>query len=136
MKTTDWLVPGVLVFPLLFAGCTGNSSNDAVGKPDAMQGKVASVNPESRSREDKDNVQAAPAQLSADDQQLAQAQRFCPKSGKPLGSMGVPIKVMLKGQPVFLCCEGCEKDAREHPDQMLAKAEELKAKAKSSPAGK
>jgi hypothetical protein len=45
--------------------------------------------------------------------------------------MGVPVKVMLKGQPVFLCCKGCKEDALANPDEMLAKVEKLKAKAKS-----
>jgi hypothetical protein len=36
---------------------------------------------------------------------------------------------MLKGQPVFVCCKGCVEDAQENPDQTLAKAAALKAKA-------
>ena len=39
----------------------------------------------------------------------AQAQKICPVSGKPLGSMGKPIKVAVGEQKeeVFLCCQGC-----------------------------
>jgi Cu(I)/Ag(I) efflux system membrane fusion protein len=77
-------------------------------------------------------VKAALAKLSAEDRPLAAAQGFCPESGKPLGSMGVPVKVLVKGQPVFLCCQSCEDEAREHPDQTLTKVEELKAKVKAS----
>ncbi len=35
--------------------------------------------------------------------------------------MGVPVKITLKGQPVFLCCKGCETDAVENADATLAK---------------
>jgi Cu(I)/Ag(I) efflux system membrane fusion protein len=81
-------------------------------------------------------VKAALAKLSAQDRQLTEAQGFCPETGEPLGSMGVPVKVMLKGQAVFLCCKNCEDDAREHPDQTLAKVEKLKTKSKVAPTGR
>src|SRR5207249_7115494 len=77
-------------------------------------------------------AKAALAKLNPEDRALAEAQGFCPETGEPLGSMGVPVKIMLKGQPVFLCCKGCEDNAREHPDQTLVKVQELKAKVKAS----
>ncbi|MDR3634432.1 MAG: heavy metal-binding domain-containing protein [Isosphaeraceae bacterium] len=46
--------------------------------------------------------------LSAEDQMLAAAQKTCPVTGKPLGSMGPPVPVVVAGKRVFLCCEGCE----------------------------
>jgi hypothetical protein len=55
-------------------------------------------------------------------------QKTCPIMGKPLGSMGTPVKVVLNNQPVFLCCEACEAQAKEHAAQTLAKVKELKAK--------
>ena len=58
---------------------------------------------------------AAVAKLSAADQPLAEAQLFCPiEEGSRLGSMGTPVKLMLGGKPVFLCCKGCEDAAREN----------------------
>jgi hypothetical protein len=45
--------------------------------------------------------------------------------------MGVPIKLLIKEQPVFICCKGCEGEARERADQTLAKVAELKATAKA-----
>jgi hypothetical protein len=60
---------------------------------------------------------------------LARAQRLCPVRNQPLGSMDVPAKVMIHGQPVFLCCEGCEMQALAKADQTLAKVKELKEKA-------
>jgi hypothetical protein len=45
-----------------------------------------------------------------------------------LGSMDVPVKVMIEGQPVFLCCAGCEDKAKANPKQTLQKVEELKVR--------
>ena len=43
--------------------------------------------------------------------------------------MGKPIKLLVKGQPVFVCCAGCEDEVKEEPDRTLATVERLKAKA-------
>lgn len=49
--------------------------------------------------------------LSPDDRRLAVAQKFCPVlPDTRLGSMGVPVKVMVEGKPVFLCCSRCKTD--------------------------
>jgi len=47
------------------------------------------------------------AKLPPEDQKLALAQRICPVAGEPLGSMGVPIKIELECQVVFLFCKAC-----------------------------
>jgi membrane fusion protein, copper/silver efflux system len=65
------------------------------------------------------------AQLSPEDQALAAHQKFCPVTGLMLGLMGVPVKVMLKNQPVFLCCPGCIEEAKSNPDRILKKVAEL-----------
>jgi hypothetical protein len=86
------------------------------------------------SRDEEDKVQAALAKLGPEDRRLAEAQGYCPiRESNRLGSMGTPVKVMVKGQPVFLCCEGCEKEALENPDLTLARLEKRKPKAKASP---
>ncbi|MCC6491720.1 MAG: efflux RND transporter periplasmic adaptor subunit, partial [Pirellulales bacterium] len=59
--------------------------------------------------------------LSAADRELALAQVMCPVTQEPLGSMGVPAKITLQGQPVFLCCKGCERQAAQNAEQTLAK---------------
>jgi Cu(I)/Ag(I) efflux system membrane fusion protein len=67
------------------------------------------------------------ARLSADDRKIAEKQQFCPiLSDNKLGAMGVPVKVMLENQPVFLCCDGCKKQAQDHPQETLAKVQKLK----------
>lgn len=68
------------------------------------------------------------AELAPEDRQLAEAQGFCVVSDEPLGSMGAPIKLMVDGQPAFVCCKGCEKKALADPAKTLAKIEELKAR--------
>lgn len=74
-------------------------------------------------------IQAALARLSEADRSLAEQQRFCavlPESR--LGSMGTPVKIEIKGKPVFLCCEACRDEAKANPDGTLKKAEKLKIK--------
>ena len=61
------------------------------------------------------------AELSAADRALAQKQKICPVSGEPLGSMGKPYKVTVKGQVLFLCCRGCEAEIKKNPEKYLAK---------------
>jgi Cu(I)/Ag(I) efflux system membrane fusion protein len=60
-------------------------------------------------------------QLPEADRKLALAQRICPVTGAALGSMGVPVKITLRGQTVFLCCKGCIGKAKRSPDEMLKK---------------
>ena len=78
-----------------------------------------------------DEVAAERAKLSPDDRALVEAQEWCVIStDERLGSMGPPIKLDIKGQPVFVCCKGCNRKAKADPDKTLAKVAELKAKAK------
>jgi membrane fusion protein, copper/silver efflux system len=61
------------------------------------------------------------------DRELVAQQRFCAISDKSrLGSMGPPIKVVLSGEPVFLCCEGCEPAAKDDPQGTIARAKQLR----------
>jgi hypothetical protein len=77
-------------------------------------------------------VKAALAKLPPEDRRLAEAQVFCAiDQDTLLGSSGVPIKVMCKGQPVFVCCKGCAAEVRAHPEQALADLEKLTARVKS-----
>jgi hypothetical protein len=60
----------------------------------------------------------------------------CPVTGEPLGSMGPPVKVIVQGQPVFLCCAGCEMEAQEHAEETLKKLEKLTGEKGDVPASK
>jgi hypothetical protein len=82
-----------------------------------------------------DDVATERAKLSAEDRGLVEAQEWCAIStDERLGSMGPPIKLTIKGEPVFICCKGCQKKAEGNPDKTLAKVEELKSKAKTEKA--
>ncbi len=59
--------------------------------------------------------------LTAEDRELIAKQKVCPVSGDALGSMGDPVKVVVKGQTVFLCCSGCVEAIQKDPDKYLAK---------------
>jgi Cu(I)/Ag(I) efflux system membrane fusion protein len=59
--------------------------------------------------------------LSPEDLAAAKKQEVCPVTGEKLGSMGKPYKVTVKGQTVFLCCDGCEEAIKADPDKYLAK---------------
>jgi uncharacterized protein (TIGR02231 family) len=79
-------------------------------------------------------VKASLAKLSPEDRQLAEAQRFCAiDQESPLGINGPPLKSVIKGQPVFFCCKGCQTEARTHPDEALAQLEKLRARLKAGP---
>jgi multidrug efflux pump subunit AcrA (membrane-fusion protein) len=127
--------------------CCSNCVTGALANPEKTLGKVGKANapsaptggvstqpapaPNSSSKAAK--FKAVLAKLSPEDRRLAEEQGFCPETENPLGEMGVPVKITLKGQPVFLCCKSCENEAREHADETLAKIAELKAKMKAVP---
>jgi Cu(I)/Ag(I) efflux system membrane fusion protein len=77
--------------------------------------------------DEESKFKAAIAALSnPEDRKLAQAQGSCPVLGNRLGSMGVPVKIVLEEQPVFLCCQGCVKEARSDPRKTLDKVQQLR----------
>jgi len=47
--------------------------------------------------------------LTKYDQLKVAIQKICPVTGKPLGSMGDPLKVKIGEEEIFLCCKGCTK---------------------------
>src|SRR3990172_5371883 len=78
-------------------------ASQGVTQPNA----VANHSPQDSAVSDEEaaEIRANLAKLSEEDQQLAVAQGFCAIMVKNrLGLMGPPIKVMVKDQPVFLCC--------------------------------
>lgn len=102
-------------FALLLAGC-GDKTTQSTPAP-APGGDVPL-----------DKVGVQRGKLSTDDRKLVEAQEWCVISNERLGTMGPPIKLDIKGQPVFICCAGCKDKAERDPDQTLATLEELKAK--------
>ncbi len=109
----------IALFALCLAGC-GSPQNSA----------PSTAAQEHAEHEGTAERQANFAKLSDEDRSLAEAQGYCAVTSDPLGSMGPPLKLTLKDQPVFLCCKGCVNKARSNPDNTLAKVEQLKAKVK------
>jgi hypothetical protein len=120
MKASYWLWLSLLMVSLAVAGC-GGGTTDKQGAAGGAAGQT----------KEQAEIKANLAKLAPEDQKLALAQRDCPITDEPLGSMGVPDKVMVQGQPVFLCCRACEKKAQADPGKTLAKVKDLKAKATS-----
>jgi len=97
------------------AGKSGAGSKVKPSTPDDMDAKIKS----------------AMQKLPDADRRLAEAQKICPiLKDSLLGSMGVPIKLTIQDQPVFLCCKGCEKGALVNPKRTLDEVARLKAKSK------
>lgn len=119
-----------LAVALFVAGCKARS-------PDQTQAAQAAQPAADGETEEEADIRAARAELSPKDQRLVAAQEFCAvMPAKRLGVMGLPLKVMVKDQPVFLCCKGCRRKALADPDKTLAMVEELKAKVKAASANK
>lgn len=111
MTVNGWLAGVVLAGSVALTGCGGGSSPTAP-KP---------------AGEEQADVTTNLAKLSAEDKALAEAQKVCPVTGEPLGSMGVPPKVILNGEAVFLCCSGCQGKAEADPDKALQATADAKA---------
>lgn len=64
---------------------------------------------------------AAINKLPEADRKAALAQKVCLVGGDHLGAMGAPVKKVVKGKTVFLCCDSCSEDLEKNPDKYLAK---------------
>ena len=93
---------------LSYFGAGSSSASSAAGKEVAATQRAAAA-PASKI-EPSAGTSAVPkprAKLSAADEALVAKQMVCPVSGEPLGSMGVPVRAVVSGKTVFLCCAGC-----------------------------
>jgi hypothetical protein len=120
---------GFLVLALALALVVAGCKDDPVDKTTKATDTQTQTGGTSTQPKEDPEVKASLDKLSREDQMLARAQRICPVSDEPLGSMDVPLKVTIEGQTVFLCCGGCKKDALANPEKTLAKVKELKEKA-------
>lgn len=108
----------VLLAALAVAGCNTNKDKPHADAP-AVPTKP-------------DEVATERAKLDPADRASVDAQEWCVvQTEERLGSMGPPVKLDIKGQPVFICCKGCKRKAEADPDKTLTKVAELKAKAKA-----
>lgn len=129
MKTICWLWCVVLLIPSTLVGCKDASSTKT--KEPAAQGRVSGE--AATGKDEEAEIRANLSQFGPEDRKLAEEQKFCViQEETRLGAMDAPIKVVVKGQPVFVCCKGCVKKALKNPEQTLTKVGELKSKAAAS----
>lgn len=128
------VIDGKSVF-VCCSGCT-DKANAEPGKTAAKAaalaaGKTTTLTKPSSTKptvsEEEAEIRTALAKLPDTDRLLAELQRFCPVQEERLGSMGVPLKEMLDGKPVFVCCKGCRTALLKQPAVMLAKVEAFKS---------
>ena len=58
--------------------------------------------------------------MTKEDAPLIAKQAKCPVMDESLGSMGQPIKLLVGGKPLYLCCKGCIKKVQAEPEKYLA----------------
>ncbi len=125
---------------VVFLCCSG-CKKQALADPKATLDKIRQLKAEkkgratfvagsaisSQSQDVEAEIETALSALAPEDQALARAQRTCPviKESR-LGSMGPPVKVLIDGKPVFLCCEGCKDDALARPQETLSEVARLR----------
>lgn len=96
--------------------------------PEGMAGSEAeSAEEDARLAE---TIAANLGKLTAADRKLAELQKDCPITDKPLGFMGVPPKLDVSGQSVFVCCSGCTPAVQMDPAGTLAKIREQKSESR------
>lgn len=116
MRATCWLCLALVLFVAGLSGCK---------EPVPEKPKGPSAQTPSEDDERKVNF----GKLDEPDRKLAEAQVFCAVEHKSrLGSMGTPYKLVVKDQPVFLCCKSCQRRALADPEKTLANVAELKKK--------
>lgn len=120
---------GCIAPALLLAFTSIGCKDSSLGSPRAPSSPASAAKVD-----DEADVRANLAKLSSEDRKLAEEQRFCAIEKNPLGSMGVPVKVLVKDQPVFLCCSACKTKALAHADRTLATVKKLKEKKTGTPA--
>lgn len=57
------------------------------------------------------------------DYAAVRAQDRCPVMNERLGAHGRPLKIIMNGQTLFVCCQGCIRRVQENPTQYFAAAQ-------------
>ncbi len=62
-------------------------------------------------------------ELTAADQVGIQRQGVCPVMQTPLGEHGAPVKLLIDGHPLYVCCKGCISQVQADPQKFLPRGE-------------
>ena len=100
-------------------GCTKQAARPA---GDRKENSPAAVQPPQRVAATKVKMEVTEAAVGKDDKAGIERQQVCPVSGEKLGGMGDPVKVLIDGHPVYLCCQGCVAKVKQDPETYLRKA--------------
>jgi hypothetical protein len=126
----------VLMFGVSLFGCGEGTATKSAAKGTPSQGGSAAGMPEEKMAQEITPPEVSSAEIAKNlasldpsDREKALAQKLCPVSLHPLGSMSGCMKVNYKGEDVFLCCEGCKADFEKDSDGCMAKLAEAKKKA-------
>ena len=116
----------ILVVLLAASGCHSpdETATPAVPAEQAQDGQDDAGQDQAAKKSDMDKMTEQLATFSPEDRESALKQHFCPVSGEMLGTMGAPKKVDVKGQPVWICCDGCKDRLLADPDKYLAKIDQ------------
>jgi len=127
MKTLTLVLLPIALFAVFISGC-GSTSTKAPAAPAAPKNSKADKDHSEHGDHSKagkqtpmEKMKVELAKLSPADAAAAEKQHMCPVSGEMLGTMGVPKKIDVKGQSVWVCCDKCKKSFLEEPDKYLAK---------------
>ncbi len=60
---------------------------------------------------------------SAADEAAIRFQAKCAVMDQPLGAHGKPIKILIDGRPVFVCCKGCIHKVEQNPEYYLSRVQ-------------
>ena len=84
--------------------------------PAGISNRSSAVRPASYSSADTFQVSYA----SNSDFAAVQAQGKCPVMNQPLGQHGRPIKILINGKELFVCCKGCIERVKKRPVYYLS----------------
>jgi len=128
LRLTTYSV-GLLFLTFLIVGC--QTQVPPTAKNTTNQSQQDKADEKSDAANEKE-ISETLAKLSSEDRKLAEEQKFCAvMNHERLGGMGVPIKLEVKGVPIFVCCSGCKKKALNKPEETLANVAAMKAANKS-----
>jgi len=120
------ILPAIVAAALIGCGGATNPAKETTKDSAAKGAAPAKVADNKEPEADTSGLK----ELDEADRALAEKQKYCPKTGELLGSMGKPYKIKLKDRVVFLCCDGCEEEVKKDPEKYLKKLDELLAKKK------
>ncbi len=112
------------VLAAALSGCSGGTNPAQPTTKDSTAKDTTAAKDSGKTADDLPGLKG----LDEADRKLAEQQKICPVSGNPLGTMGTPVKMTVKGRVFFLCCDGCKEEVDKDPDGVLKKLDAIMAK--------